>query len=82
MLCCWQSGDIAIKKAQANSVSLPENPLHRLRGIGKEIFKSLDSGENFIRGERESFNTTDKSIRVDPKRIRRILSKMKARADR
>ena len=35
--------------------SEPENPLWNLRGAGREIFRALGGGEEFIRKERESF---------------------------
>jgi hypothetical protein len=71
-----------MKKSQTKSASSPVNTLHDLGGIGKELFTSLCCGEDFIRGEPERFNVTYEPFRVNPERIRRILSKMKARVGR
>ena len=44
-------------KASSNgeSTSTPEWPFLRLRGIAKDVFRSLGGGEEFIRNEREQF---------------------------
>lgn len=68
-----------MKRVQSKSVTPPKNLLDGLRGIGKDLFKSLGGGEELIRRERESFNTVGEGILLEAEQIRSAPSNMKAR---
>ena len=42
--------------SETGDSAAPANPFWGLRGIGKDVFRQLGGGENFIRQERESFS--------------------------